>query len=76
MDSDYQGNALWLHTGLGSMGTTAGLLGAAAVSAAILGWLPPLAPEVAHLMSPGRFKERQARRGVRHIEPLDPEYRP
>lgn len=63
---------LWVHTGLGSMGTTAGALAAASISAEILGWLPPLAASVAELMRPGRFKARQARRGVRHIKPLPP----
>jgi tRNA 5-methylaminomethyl-2-thiouridine biosynthesis bifunctional protein len=62
---------LWLNTGLGSMGTTAGGLGAAAISAALLGWLPPLAAEVLHAIRPERFRERQARRGVRHIQPLN-----
>jgi glycine/D-amino acid oxidase-like deaminating enzyme len=73
LHSDGDSDALWLHTGLGSMGTTAGVVGAAALSAALLGWLPPLAPEVAHLLRPERFRERQARRGVRHIEPLQPQ---
>ncbi len=73
LHGDAHQDALWLHTGLGSMGTTAGVLGAAALSATLLGWLPPLAPDVMHLLRPERFKERQARRGVRHIEPLPPQ---
>ena len=54
------------------MGTTAGVLTAAQIAADILGWLPPLDKAVAHLMRPQRFRERQARRGVRHISPLPP----
>ncbi len=61
---------LWVLTGLGSMGTTAGVLAAAAISAEINGWLPPLSEAVAQLMHPRRFQERQARRGIRHIKPL------
>jgi len=68
-----QDAGVWLHTGLGSMGTTAGVLAAAAIAAEMRGWLAPLAPRVADIWAPGRFAVRQARRGVRHIRPLTPE---
>lgn len=67
-----QQDNFWMLTGLGSTGTSVGALAAAAISAELLGWLPPLAPEVVHLMRPGRFQERQSRRGVRHIKPMEP----
>jgi len=61
--------SLWLATGFGSMGTTVGPLAGAMVAAELGGWLPALDPAVAQLMRPARFAERQARRGIRHIEP-------
>jgi len=73
LDTNAENQNLWLHTGLGSMGTTAGALAAAAICAELLGWLPPVAGPVVQLMRPDRFRERQARRGVRHIEPLPPQ---
>ncbi len=64
--------ATWLLTGLGSMGTTAGPLGAAIISAMLLGWLPPTTADVISLLRPQRFAERQARRGIRHAPGLIP----
>jgi len=62
--------ALWLAAGLGSMGITAGPLAGAMIAAQIGGWLAPTDPYAEALMRPQRFAERQARRGIRHIEPL------
>lgn len=62
-------NALWLATAFGSMGTTLAPLAGAVIAAQLGGWLPPVEADVAQLMLPARFAERQARRGIRHIEP-------
>ncbi len=60
------GDNLWMATGYGSMGTTAAPLGAAIVSAALLGEVAPVSAAVSRALDPFRFKARQARRGVRH----------
>ncbi len=57
---------VWIATGYGSMGTTAGPLGAAMVLAELLGWVPPVSAAATAAIKPQRFLERQARRGVRH----------
>ncbi len=61
---------VWLATAFGSMGTTAAPLSAAMLSAELLGWMPPVEQQVSALMRPQRFAQRQARRGIRHIEPF------
>lgn len=56
----------WVATGMGSMGTTFSPLAAAMVQSELLGWLPPVSPQLSTLVEPGRFVRRQARRGIRH----------
>ena len=57
----------WAATALGSMGTTAAPLAAAMVASELTGWLVPVDSPVQALLRPERFRERQARRGMRHI---------
>ena len=59
----------WISTAHASLGTASAPLGAAIVSSQILGWVPPVSSAVERLLHPGRFAERQRRRGVRHISP-------
>jgi tRNA 5-methylaminomethyl-2-thiouridine biosynthesis bifunctional protein len=68
LNADVSHQNLWIATAFGSMGTTAAPLAAAMISSEILGWLPPVSPAIQAVADPQRFKERQARRGVRHIK--------
>ena len=60
-------DARWAATALGSMGTTAAPLAAAIVASELTGWLAPVDTSVQLLLRPERFRERQARRGMRHV---------
>lgn len=65
---DLEGRALphaLVSVGHGSTGTVSAHLGAALLSAGLSGDLPPLAGPLAALVSPLRFRQRQARRGYR-----------
>ena len=55
--------ATWIATAHGSMGTTSAPYAAALVAAELCGWLPPADPAVMSALAPGRFAERQRRRG-------------
>ena len=61
----------WIATAFGSMGTTAAPLAAEYVAAAVTGHISVLPQHVCETLRPQRFEERQARRGIRHIRPLD-----
>ncbi|MBX3705428.1 MAG: tRNA (5-methylaminomethyl-2-thiouridine)(34)-methyltransferase MnmD [Pseudomonadales bacterium] len=56
---------LYVSTGHGSMGNVSSHFSAALVSALITGDAPPLSPDLVDLLSPLRFRLRQARRGYR-----------
>ena len=58
---------LYVSAGHGSAGNVSAHLAAAVLTAHIAGDCPPLAREVEALLSSLRFRERQARRGVRHV---------
>jgi len=55
----------WVSTGHGSMGTVSSHLGAALLDASLLGEVVPLDEPLNALVSPLRFRTRQARRGYR-----------
>ncbi len=55
----------WIATAFGSMGTSVAPLAAAMVTNEILGWMSPVSAEVQAAVLAERFRERQARRGVR-----------
>ena len=55
----------FVSTGHGSMGTVTSHLGAALLSAELVGDFLPMAPGSADLLSPRRFRERQAKRGYK-----------
>ena len=57
---------LWIATGLGSMGTTLAPFMASLVTAGLCGHVAPGSAAITHQLRPQRFKERQARRGLRH----------
>ena len=57
---------VWLATAHGSMGTTSAPLAAAILLSDYLGWPRPCSTEVSKALDPLRFRERQARRGMRH----------
>ena len=57
---------LWIATGLGSMGTTLAPFTASIISAALCGHVAPGSTAITAQLRPQRFKERQARRGLRH----------
>lgn len=59
----------WITTAHGSMGTSSAPFAAAIIASDLLGWLPPIAPEVAPAISPQRFIARQARRGIKYVGP-------
>jgi glycine/D-amino acid oxidase-like deaminating enzyme len=63
-DGGFDPNRL-VTTGHGSMGTVTAHLGASMVLAWVTGSFPPLADAQAALVSPQRFRLRQARRGYR-----------
>lgn len=56
----------YVSTGHGSAGNVSAHLAAAVVTAQIMGDCPPLARPLEALLSPQRFRIRQARRGFRH----------
>jgi hypothetical protein len=56
----------YVSTGHGSAGNVSAHLAAAVVCAHLTGDCPPLARAVEAALSPARFRERQARRGIRH----------
>jgi glycine/D-amino acid oxidase-like deaminating enzyme len=58
--------ALLVSTGHGSMGVVTSHLAGAVVASLISGEFPPLTRELEAALSPLRFRERQARRGLRH----------
>ncbi len=60
------GDELWLSTGHGSMGTTSAPFAAALIEAELSGRLAPASPPELAVVKPERFRERQARRGLRH----------
>ena len=62
------GDNVWIATGHGSGGTTSAPFTAEILTSLMLGWLPPTSQAVVELVSPGRIKERQKRRGVRHVK--------
>ena len=62
------GGNVWIATGHGSGGTTSAPFAAEILTSLILGWLPPTSRAVVELVSPRRIKERQKRRGVRHVK--------
>ena len=55
----------FVSTGHGSMGTVTSHQGAALLSAELVGDFLPMAPGQAGLLSPRRFRERQAKRGYK-----------
>jgi tRNA 5-methylaminomethyl-2-thiouridine biosynthesis bifunctional protein len=57
--------SLYASTGHGSMGNVTSHFAGALIAAAITGDLPPMSPSLAAALAPLRFRERQARRGVR-----------
>lgn len=61
----------WLNVAHGSMGATSAPLGAALVMSQLLGWIAPLNHPAQTLVEPGRFAQRQARRGARHLPAPD-----
>ncbi|MEQ8859251.1 MAG: tRNA (5-methylaminomethyl-2-thiouridine)(34)-methyltransferase MnmD [Pseudomonadales bacterium] len=56
----------YVSTGHGSAGNVSAHLAGAVIAAQILGDCPPLARPADAALSPWRFRERQARRGIRH----------
>jgi tRNA 5-methylaminomethyl-2-thiouridine biosynthesis bifunctional protein len=62
----------WVSTGHGSFGTASAPLGASILASRILGWIPPVSSAIEGLLNPARFVERQARRGIRHINRQSP----
>jgi tRNA 5-methylaminomethyl-2-thiouridine biosynthesis bifunctional protein len=61
-----EGTTTLLCTGMGSMGTSFAPMSASLVASELLGTLPAVSAEIANGLNPGRFLERQARRGVKH----------
>jgi tRNA 5-methylaminomethyl-2-thiouridine biosynthesis bifunctional protein len=57
---------LLVSTGHGSMGTLSSHLAGAVIAAILLGDFPPMTRALEAALSPLRFRERQARRGMRH----------
>lgn len=57
---------LYVSAGHGSMGNVSSHFAAALIAAQITGDAAPMAPPLAALFSPLRFRERQRRRGLRH----------
>jgi tRNA 5-methylaminomethyl-2-thiouridine biosynthesis bifunctional protein len=55
----------YVSTGHGSMGTVTSHMGAALLSSQIVGDFLPMAPGPAELLSPRRFRARQAKRGYK-----------
>lgn len=56
-------NDIWISGAHGSLGTSSAPFAASIIASQIVGWIPPLSPEVMRRIQPQRFKERQARRG-------------
>ncbi len=56
---------LWIATGLGSMGTSYAPAAATIVTSQLTGKLIPFSDKVLKVVDPGRFAERQKRRGKR-----------
>ena len=54
---------IWISSAHGSLGTSSAPLAASIITSQLLGWIPPISINVEKIIAPGRFEERQARRG-------------
>lgn len=57
---------VWVSTAHGSMGATSAHLGAAVVQSLMMGWAPPVTPEVLDVIAPERFA-RRAQKKLRKV---------
>ena len=55
---------IWISSAHGSLGTSSAPLAASIITSQLLGWIPPISKDVEKIIAPGRFEERQARRGL------------
>jgi tRNA 5-methylaminomethyl-2-thiouridine biosynthesis bifunctional protein len=58
----------WVSTAHGSMGATSAHLGAAVVQSLMMGWAPPVTPDVLEVIEPERF-DRRAEKKLRNQSP-------
>ena len=65
------GNQRWVTTAHGSIGTSSAPLAGAIIASQVMGWVPPVSQRVLKCVDPLRFVERQARRGVKVVGPVE-----